>query len=136
MINIQETMKELFGGSCYGYCLVRQFTGIEDIKTLTYLFLEGWRQGFIDNDGFVSQPLKFIEMICGEKYKDVTKPKIDSLEKLPSGNWIVEYKRNPETPASHFVVANGDDEKVIFDPSGNSNTVKVGKPFSYRKFIR
>ena len=104
-MNIQSTMKELFGGSCYGYCLAYLFAGNRTIKELTRTFLNGWLRGYIDDDGFVSDPLHYVEGLCGEKYRDVSKPKIDSLEQLPSGLYVVEYKVNPESPKSHFVVA-------------------------------
>lgn len=135
MINIQEMMKELFGGSCYGYCLTRQFSKSDDIKTLTSAFLEGWKRGYVDDDGYVSNPLKYIRLVGGPDYRDVEKVSINSLKDLPDDNdWIVEYKKKPTDKASHFVIANRK-KGVIFDPSGDSVTVKVGSPFSYRKFI-
>lgn len=131
MINIQAQMKELFGGSCYCYCLARLFGNTEDIKLLTKFVLEGWFNGFIDNDGYVAKPLKYIELICKDKYRDVEKVDINSLTELPKGEWIVCYEYNNNT---HFVIANKDG--VVFDPSGNSNSVAKGKVKSYRRFIK
>lgn len=125
MINIQSQMKELFGNSCYAYCL-SYMSGFRDLKTLTQFVLEHWMKGNIDNDGYVSQPQKI--MNC----KDVKKVPIEYLHDLPEGNWIVEYSYNN---GSHFVVANKDGT-IVFDPSGNSNSVKYGRPISYRKFIK
>lgn len=133
MDNIQEQMKELFGNSCYAYCLAYFFERTSDIKVLTKRVLEGWYAGYIDNDGYVSKPIQYIKMMNPFfKYNDIEKVYIDDLEDLGSSMQIVEYKKKPTDKASHFVVA--DQFGVLFDPSGNSQTVKVGKPFSYRKF--
>ena len=128
--NIQYKMKELFGGSCYGYCIAYLFGDSKDIKYLTSCFLEGWKRGFIDDDGFVSKPTKYIEMICGTKYRDVEKPSIHKIEDIKEPT-IVEYAYNN---GSHFVVVK--DGNVVFDPSGYSLSVKYGMPFTYRKFIK
>jgi hypothetical protein len=130
MENIQSQMKELFGNSCYAYSLAYLFRKSDDVKILTKLVLEGWYEGYIDDDGFVSNPTKFIKLISGESFKDVQHVTISSLNELPEGNWIVIYYYNK----THFVVANRNG--VIFDPSGESNSVKYGKVASYRRFIK
>lgn len=132
MENIQEKMKELFGGSCYAFCLCYVFSNTKDEwKWLEYIS-KGVQNGDIAEDCYVQKPLDFIQMLSGEQYKDVKKPLIDSLDDLPNDNkWIVEYRWGTK---QHFVVANRDG--VVFDPSGDSNTVKNGKPFSYRLFIK
>ena len=131
MENIQEKMKELFGGSCYCYCLEYLFGGQRTLKGLTNAVLQDWVAGYIDDDGYVSKPLSIVETYTGESYKDVKKPLIDSLDELPEGLWIVEYRWGTK---QHFVVANRNG--IVFDPSGDSNTVKNGEPFSYRLFIK
>ena len=133
MENIQAQMKELFGNSCYAYCLAYLFLKIDDIKTLTRLVMEGWWSNFIDNDGFVSKPLQFIKLLCGRQYRDIKRSAIKSLTELPEGYFIVEYKKTPTAKESHFVIANRDG--VVWDPSGNSITVQNGAPFSYREFV-
>lgn len=133
MENIQAQMKELFGNSCYAYCLAYLFLKIDDIKTLTRLVMEGWWSNFIDSDGFVSKPLQFVKLLCGRQYRDIKKPAIKSLTELPEGYFIVEYKKTPTAKESHFVIANRDG--VVWDPSGNSITVQNGAPFSYREFV-
>lgn len=130
MENIQKKMQELFGGSCYCYCLEYLFGGQRTIKELTNAVLNDWIACYIDDDGYVSKPLSIIEQYSSKHYKDVKKPLIDSLDDLPEGLWIVEYRNGTK---QHFVVANRDG--VIFDPSGDSNTVKNGKPVTYRLFV-
>lgn len=134
MIDIQTKMKELFGGSCYGYCLAYVFGEQEDkdIKYLTSCFLEGWKRGYIDDDGFVSKPLKYIEMLCGTKYRDVEKPQIKQLLELPDGPQIVELKS--PFGGSHFVVCNNKGE-LLFDAAFPSKSWEMCLPVSYRRFI-
>ncbi len=132
MTNIQKAMKDLFGGSCYGYCLGYLFGESKDIKYLTEGFLEGWKRGYIDDDGYVSDPLRYITMLCGTKYRDIEKPEIKTLSGLPPGNHIVELK-NPNG-GSHFVITNNKKE-LIFDPFYVSDSWKLQLPLSYRKYI-
>lgn len=135
MTNIQAQMKELFGGSCLAYCYAAYGTSnFKDVKELTFIFLNGWRNGWIDDDGFVSKPVPYLNSFVQEKVKDIRKHFISSLDELPEGLWVVEYKLKPTDKASHFVIA-GKDVGVVFDPSGNSNTVKNGAPFSYREVV-
>lgn len=131
MENIQKQMQELFGASCYAYCIAYLFGEATTIKGQTRLVLEGWFNNSIDDDGYVSKPLQYIKGISGLTYKDVKKIDLNSLSELPDGLWIVEYRLNNK---QHFVVANKDG--VIFDPAGDSNTVKNGKPFTYRYYIK
>lgn len=131
--NIQEFFKKFFGCSCYAYCLTKYFTEDEDLADMTILMLQGWRKGYIDDDCFVSKPVEYIQTLVPNAPIDVTKIYISDLNELPAGEWIVEYKLNPKAKESHFVIANN--KKVLFDPAGDSNTVKNGKPFSIRGFI-
>lgn len=130
MVNIQAQMNELFSNSCYCYCLCRKFLGTNNIKTLTKYVLEAWYMGYVNIDGYVSKPLDFIRLLCGKQYRDVKHVPISSLSELPEGEWIVEYVYNGN---SHFVLANKDG--IIFDPAGNSNTVRNGKPYTYREYV-
>lgn len=135
-INIQDMMKELFGNSCLSYTyayLGEVKRNIEpDIHTLTNDVLNGWNNSWIDDDGFVSKPVQYLKSV-GITIRDIRKPKITKLSELPEGLWAVEYKKKPEDKASHFVVA--DRKHIVFDPSGDSVTCKVGQPVSYREFI-
>lgn len=126
MKNIQAQMKELFGNSCYAYCIA-YLSGKSDIKDLTKAVLEGWYKGYIDDDGYVSQPHKFYNYCFGKELaKDVEKP---SYRSEPFDQ-IVCFEYNEGT---HFVVMR--DNRVVFDPSGDSKSVKYGIPTTVRKFI-
>lgn len=136
MINIQAQMKELFGNSCNAYCYAYLAHPSSSIKQLTSCVLKGWNEGNIDNDGFVSKPVLYYNslMPADNRYiVDVVKVAIRRLDELPEGLWIVEYKVRPDFKESHFVVASR--SAVVFDPAGDSNTVRYGAPVSYRKLI-
>jgi hypothetical protein len=127
MKNIQAQMKELFGNSCYAYCIAALFRKTADIKVLTKYVLEGWYNGYIEDDGYVAKPLQFIKLVCGETYKDVQHVPYEPLDK----EQIVCWEFNGGT---HFVIMK--DNQVVFDPSGDSNSVKYGKPKNARLFIK
>lgn len=138
MINIQAQMKELFGNSCLAYCYASLAQhNSSDIKALTRCVLEGWYAGYITDNGYVSKPVDYWNgMQCSKfgRIKDIIKVPIKALSELPSvGSWIVEFKKTPAAEDSHFVIATR--SQVIFDPSGDSNTVRIGAPVSYRKLV-
>lgn len=135
MINIQAQMKELFGNSCLAYCYASLAQrNRSDIRALTRCVLEGWYARYIDDDGYVSKPIQYFNSMSTALIKDVVKVPISSLAELPEGYWIVEFKKTPTDEDSHFVIASSH-KGIVFDPSGESNTVKYGAPVSYRKLI-
>lgn len=133
MINIQEMMKELFGNSCNAYCYASLATGSMDVKLLTRCVLGGWYHEYIEDDGYVSHPVQYFNSMSDNQIRDVVKVPIRNLSELPKGLWIVEYKVRPEFKESHFVIASC--SGIVFDPAGDSNTVRYGAPVSYRKLI-
>ena len=138
MENIQNRMKELFGGSCYAYCIAWLFGGARTTKDLTSIVLKGWYDGFIDSDGFVSNPVRYINEICEKKapkVKDVVKVENISKSDIPTEPTIVEMK-SPSN-GSHFVVChrNGDEVVLDFDPSFPSNSWREQIFYSYRIYI-
>lgn len=138
MENIQSQMKELFGNSCYAYCLAYKFATVKHIKSLTSCVLHGWFDGYIDDDGFVSDPVNYVNKTCRAhcnkidfpKIKDVQKPDYKKENLIEDVN-IVMFEYNGGT---HFVCMNKEGD-VIFDPSGDSKSVKYGIPVSIRKYI-
>ena len=123
-------MKELLSGSCYAYCLAYISLETDNITALTEAVLHGWDLGYIDADGYVSKPVKYLS-IMGRAIRDIEKVTIEYLNDLPDeGLYAVEYELNG---GGHFVVAKKG--SVVFDPSGDSNAVKYGRLISYRKFV-
>lgn len=140
MVNIQAQMKELFGNSCQAYCYAyiahKHMLEMEpSTKLLTMTVLDGWVNGWIEDDGYVSKPVQYYNSINkGTQIRDIRKVPIGNLNELPTtGMFSVEFKVNREAKASHFAVCIKG--KVIFDPSGDSVTCKYGVPVSYRELV-
>lgn len=134
MENLQEKYKKFFGGICYAFCMVKKFkpysaSDAEIARTV----LDGWDAGFIDDDGYVSKPVQFINYIIEpEGIEVIDVEKVDfKKEELTEDINIVMWEYGEKT---HFVCMNKKGD-VIFDPSGNSNTVKCGIPVSIRRYI-
>lgn len=133
-MNYQKYCQDFFGSACYAASLAYIFDEQTryNFCAMTSDILRGLSQHYIDPDGFVSQPHKYVNCISGcTNYKDVEKVKITSLNDLPdTGLWTVEFNYGMK---KHFLVCSKN--KVVFDPWENSETVKYGKPTSYRRFI-
>lgn len=142
MTNIQAMMRELFGNSCLAYCYAYishkcKLVGEPTPQLLTQEVLQGWYNKSIDDDGYVSYPVRYWNEMQTSKFdyiKDIVKVDINSLNDLPAaGMYSVEFKLERADKKSHFAVCVRG--KIIFDPSGDSNTCKYGVPVSYRKFV-
>lgn len=135
MENLQEKYKKFFSGVCYAFCLVKKFKpySASDAEIAREV-LDGWDAGYIDDDGFVSKPVEFINNIIEPEMlgEIIDVKKVDfKKEELTENMNIVMWEYDDGT---HFVIMNQSGD-VIFDPSGNSNTVKYGIPVSIRKYI-
>lgn len=132
-MNYQRYVEDLFGHACLAACYSYLARGKFDWVQITQDILDGVKNKYIESDGYVECPVKYLGMM-GLKIRDIEKVFITSLEQLPdNGIYIVEYKKTPKDKASHFVIVK--DKKVAFDPYEPSLTVKVGAPYSYRKLI-
>ena len=127
--NYQEKAKELFGNSCYLYCLA-YLTGLRQFKEMTKQILEWWYAGYCDDSGFVNSPNKCI------RAKDVRIIKINKIADIPTEPTIIEMKC--PNGGSHFIVGKRTDDIVnlVFDPAGISNSWKAQKFLSYREYIK
>ena len=126
MINIQDKLRTLFSSSCYAAC-ISWMSGKSSVIDIARDILDGVEKGYIKDDGFVSEPHLFYNYCLRKKIaKDV---RILPYEPQPF-NQIVCWKWKDKT---HFVVMR--DDKVVFDPAGDSNTVKYGKIDSIREFV-
>ena len=48
-MNIQKSMQTLFGSACLAYSLAYIYSDKKDIKTLTAIVVDGWKNGYIDD---------------------------------------------------------------------------------------
>lgn len=130
MENLQEKYKKFFSGVCYAFCLVKKFNPKASDAEIAMIVLSGWNNDYLEDDGYVKYPVDFINTFTAKKIRDVQK--IDfKKENLTEDMNIVMFSYNSGT---HFVIMNKEGD-VIFDPSGNSNSVKYGVPVSIRKYI-
>ena len=117
MIAIQRALKYIGDEGCYFLCL-RKMAGRKDEDLLKdYFFC--LENGYIDRDCYVKNPIAILSA-WGVKYRNVRK---DS-----SYGQIVVYKHNANL---HFCL---NTDEGLFDPLGDSNTVKYGHVDSYRLF--
>ena len=133
MENIQNKYAELFKHSCYCFCLCYKYGNSKnEWKWLEYI-AKGVQRGYITEDCYVSKPVEFINECILDGHKAVRDvEKVDfSIHALEEKENIVMFQYNNGT---HFVVMN-QAGNVLFDPSGDSNSVKYGIPVSIRKFI-
>lgn len=83
----------------------------------------------IDDDCFVKDP-------CGVlKYFDGNDWKVKKTDTFERADVVIAYYFNPRTKLHHFVLMDNDN-KVLWDPLGNSTTVEEGFIESYRLFWR
>ena len=133
MKDLQTEYKKFFSGVCYAFCLVKKFKPNASDAEIARDVLDGWNVGYLEDDGYVSKPVQFINYIIepeGIEVRDVEKVDFKK-EELTEDTNIVMWEYDGGT---HFVVMDKEGD-VIFDPSGDSKTVKYGIPVSIRKFI-
>ena len=136
MENIQNKYVELFKHSCYCFCLCYKYADSKnEWKWLQYIS-EAVQLGFIDTNCYVSKPLKFIELISNNSFRDIEKVTIHSIKDIQTEPTIVEM-RQPNGKDSHFVVCHFDGKNIVldFDPSFPSRSWEIQKFISYRRFI-
>jgi hypothetical protein len=131
MENIQKKYEELFKHSCYVFCLCYKFSGTKYEWIWLEKIARGVQAEYITKECYVAKPVEFISYTLGVKIKDVVKVDFKKSELTEDVN-IVMYEYNGGT---HFVCMNKEGD-VIFDPSGDSNSVKYGIPVSIRKYIK
>ena len=132
MENLQEKYKKFFSGVCYAFCLVKKFKPQVSDAEIARDVLDGWDVEYLDDDGYVSKPVQFINYIIepkGIEVYDVEKIHY-AISELKDELNIVMWEYDGGT---HFVIENKQGD-VVFDPSGNSKTVKFGVPVSIRRY--
>lgn len=127
-MNIQVKSRDFFSGACYAYCIAWIYGGKRDWPSLTFNVAKGLQRGYIDEDGYVSHPVQYVNLISNAGFINVVHK--DGLPPVDGKEYAVMYKWKDKT---HFVVVK--DKEIVFDPWENSDTVKYGIPFSYREFL-
>ena len=141
--NLQAQLEKFWHNACYAMCIsyVNSDSVIrDDLYYMIIHVVQGWNNGFIEDDAYVAKPHKYATMCRGEEkyYKDVEKVPLNNLEDLPEeGEWIVEWKC--PTGGSHFTVETRQTiltDEPLFAPSYLSNSRKNKQAISYRRFIK
>ena len=138
---IQKTYKYLGDSGCYFFCInkIAEMAGTK-LTNLTDTYYKLLDEKIITEDAFVNNAKLFIEALTGDEWI-VSKTSYissimmaDILSKNLKDAFIV--ARYVNGSYGHFVIINPENNEVIFDPLGESNTVKNGTIKSYRIFIR
>lgn len=110
---------------CWGY-----ITGCTDLETINGILI-AMAQGVInENDCFINDNRAYVRILFQLQNKN-EEINIKFANTHPNGIVSIAKYYNSRTAYSHFVVVNGDG-KVIFDPLGDSVTVKEGHPVEWR----
>lgn len=127
----QDTFTTIAKGSCLALCLAKI---VEPNALQSQLMIDvilGWRKDYIEDDGYVCKPEKYLNLIDPLhrewSYRIVN---IKSLKDIPEGLTVpVLYSTNGKT--GHFVLANN--KGIVWNSLDNSINVREGKPISYRE---
>lgn len=127
--------KKLGMSGCYFICICKIAENIinETIDTVKSLFECSKKKTgdlpWITSECYIYYPEKILEHLSGEKYTVIKTT--DLHYPLKNGDYIIGmYEYGDYT---HFVILD-EEMNIIFDPYGNSSTVKNGKLVSLRIF--
>lgn len=125
---IQSKLEQIGKSGCYFLSILKAFDMLDYILPSYNYFIE---QGWMDKECFVKDPTKIVWYLSGGY--DYTVSKTSTFD--PKADIKIAYYYSPKTSLHHFVLIDND-KKVVFDPLGDSNTVKNGYTESYRLFYR
>lgn len=128
-MGIQRELENIGKFGCYLLCMMynAKIPMESVIKVYDKLVKEGW----IDEECFIKNPATIMGyFITNTRWNVVKGEKIDK-----EADHIVARYHNKRTGLYHFVVVDKEGN-VVFDPLGNSTTVKEGYPESYRLFYK
>jgi hypothetical protein len=124
---VQKICKQIGESGCYFVCLLHLVNRDDDaIK----LYKESVANGGIKEDCFVISPQLVLETASGKKFEVKYAGQFYKAE--PDEFQILRFERKcTGTTYAHFVVGAGKGN-VVFDPLGDSQTVKYGQVVSQR----
>lgn len=124
---VQSVCKALGASGCYFLSLLHLVDA--DLNALT-LYDLSVRKKYLDYDCFVENPAGILNLATG--YKWTVRYENADYKTLPTEREILRFERKTTTVTyAHFVVGDGLGN-VVYDPLGDSETVKSGKLVSKR----
>lgn len=126
-IALQNKLEKIGKYGCYFLSLLKAFNRTADFLELYDRYIA---KGWMDSDCYIKKPILIVADLSGYDKWNVEKP--TSFKK---GDIVIAYYFNPATGLHHFVLFDNDN-KLVWDSLGQSNTVRNGFIESYRIFTR
>jgi len=126
-IALQYKLEKIGKYGCYFLSLLKAFNRTSDFLELYEKYIV---KGWMDSDCYLKYPKGIVADLSG--YDEW---KVEKLTSFKKGDIVIAYYFNPTTGLHHFVLFNNDN-KLIWDSLGQSNTVRNGFIESYRIFTR
>lgn len=124
MTNIQKKCEQIGKSGCYFLTLLTS-VGVSDQYVIKYYDI-AVNNKIMDSDCYIIDPEELLRLVTGRKYKVVKSDTLDYKADIIIAKWKT-------ATHEHFVLMNKENV-VIYDPYGDSNTVKNGYIDSYRLF--
>lgn len=125
--SLQKKLENIGKYGCYFLSILKAFDRTADFLELYDKYTS---KGFMDADCFVKNPIGIVRDLSGYHKWNVEKTTSFKL-----GSIVIAYYYNKSTGLHHFVLFDNNN-KLVWDPLGESNTVKNGVIESYRVFTR
>ena len=125
-MQVQTFLSNVASGCCLALCYLYQAGVTEPMKQVELLW-KAMDRGIIEKDGYVNNAEALLRLASNKSY-NVTKSTMYDEDKPVIACWS--YNGN-----NHFVIINGKDKKVIWNPLDYSNCVAKGKITSYRVIV-
>ena len=125
-MQIQSFLSNVANGCCLALCYLHIAGVTEDLKKIDLLW-KAMDRGIIEKDGYVNDAAALLRLATNKSF-NIMKSTDYNEDKPVIAKW--EYNGN-----AHFVIVNGKDKKVIWNPLDYSNCVAKGKITSYRVVV-
>ena len=126
-IGLQKKLENIGKYGCYFLSLLKAFKRTADFLELYDKYTA---KGWMDSDCYVKNPIDIVVDLSG-----YNKWNVEKTTTFKKGDIVIAYYFNKTTGLHHFVLFDNDN-KLIWDSLGQSNTVRNGVIESYRVFTK
>lgn len=123
----QDIARSIWNSGCYFLSILYCADQLDSAFGLYKTFV---KEGWMEEDCYIKDPASIMSYLFPNKYSITKSVGVDD-----KADFNIAYYYNPSTKYHHFVVVDKQGN-VIYDPLGESNTVKNGYPESYRCFYK